>query len=95
MAYVACALHEGLRPSEATIEVADFQGNATFLRVPREYLKEQQGQFFLPIGIVYDDAKKEEVLIKLPHEADSGVNRLWILRSSLFDPRPQAEVAYS
>lgn len=37
-------------------------------------------QRYLPIGVVAidPDPAKKAVLIELPHETDSGVNRLWV-----------------
>ena len=38
----------------------------------------KEGRFYLTVGIVYWDPKTKAVLIELPHEADSGANRLWV-----------------
>jgi hypothetical protein len=81
MPYVACNIDEGLRPSEATVEVKDTDRRSAFLRVDREFVKFFDGNPFLPVGIVFD--KNGLVLIELPHEADSGRSRLWVPRSSI------------
>jgi hypothetical protein len=83
MAQVRCEVSAGLRPSEATVAVADIHGNRQFLRVERDFLNTVGGQTFLPVGVVQDDRQQPWVLIELPHEADSGANRLWVRRESL------------
>jgi hypothetical protein len=85
MSYVRCDIDEGLRPSEVTVEVRDVDGRPEFLRVDRDVVAEFDNQPYLPIGIVYRDKEsgKNLVLIELPHEADSGTNRLWVPMSSI------------
>jgi hypothetical protein len=92
MAYVVCAVSDGLRPSEATVEVLDLEGFPERLRAPRDFVKMIENRWYLPVGIVYHDREQNRVLIELPHEADSGTNRLWVARDSVFDPRPRPEV---
>jgi len=93
MAYVACDLAEGLRPSEVTVSIKDLQGNSEFLRVERDFLAEFQGRIYLPIGVIYREGK--QVLIELPHEADSGTNRLWVDEATIFEPEPKRRRAYA
>jgi hypothetical protein len=83
MAQVRCQVSDGLRPSEATVAVADLQDRQQLLRVERDFLTPVAGEWFLPVGVVYDDGRNPWVLIELPHEADSGVNRLWVRREDL------------
>jgi hypothetical protein len=83
MAQVRCEISAGLRPSEATVAVADVYDHRQFLRIDRDFLNMVEGQPFLTVGIVHDDRQQPWVLIELPHEADSGVNRLWVCRDSL------------
>jgi hypothetical protein len=83
MAQVRCEVSAGLRPSEATVAVADVYDHRQFLRIERDFLNMVEGQPFLTVGIVHDDRQQPWVLIELPHEADSGVNRLWVRRDSL------------
>jgi len=40
------------------------------------------GKHYLAVGIVQLDYKQKRALIELPHEADSGANRLWVPFSS-------------
>jgi hypothetical protein len=83
MAVVRCEVSNGLRPAEATVAVADVHDHRQCLRVERDFLTTVAGQWFLPVGVVYDDRSNPWVLIELPHEADSGANRLWVWREQL------------
>jgi hypothetical protein len=79
MAKVRCEkVSEGLRASEALASLRDYHGRRHFIRVERDFLSEQAGHFYLPIGIVHTDPKTKAVLIELPHEAETGANRLWV-----------------
>lgn len=82
MELVRCAdVRDGLRSSEATVAVSDIRGSKQYLRVEREFLVEKSGVHYLPIGVVGHDGNR--ALIELPHEADSGANRLWVDNSLL------------
>ena len=70
MSYVLCTVSDGLRPSEVTVEVQDVDGQSEFLRVHREFVKEFEHRYYLPIGIVGQD--NDLYLIELPHEANSA-----------------------
>jgi hypothetical protein len=83
MAQVRCEVSDGLRPAEATVAVVDVHDRRQFLRVERDFLTAVAGQWFLPVGVAHDDRHQPWVLIELPHEADSGVNRLWVRRENL------------
>jgi hypothetical protein len=85
-ALVVCEVSPGLRDSERTAGVKDVNGNRQFLRVPERFLTQRDGKFFLPVGTVLQDPKTKAVLIELPHEADSGANRLWVWPGDLLDP---------
>ena len=61
--------------------------------VNRRSTNKQAAYPFLPIGIVYHDRDKNLFLIELPHEADSGTNRLWAGSASILQPRQQKEPA--
>ena len=93
MPYVLCSVSDGLCPSEVTVEVQDVDDRPEYLRVHREFVKQFDNRQYLPIGVVGQDREKDLFLIELPHEADSGANRLWVARSSLFDPRSRPALA--
>jgi hypothetical protein len=85
MAHVVCEVSEGLRESERTVAVRDINGHRQFLRVEKGFLTEENGRSYLPVGVV-KIAKDDTVLIELPHEADSGANRLWVRQADLLHP---------
>lgn len=87
MAKIRCAaITEGLRDSEAVASFTDFHGRKHFIRVERDFLSTEGGQSFLPVGTIHVDPKTKAVLIELPHEAETGANRLWIKQEQLDEP---------
>jgi hypothetical protein len=87
MAKVRCeAVTEGLRASEALASLRDFHGRRHFIRVERDFLSEQDGHSYLPVGVVHIDPNTKAVLIELPHEAETGANRLWVRPEQLAEP---------
>lgn len=79
MAKVRCEnVSEGLRASEVVASLRDYHGRRHFIRVERDYLSEVRGTFYLPVGVVHADPRTKAVLIGLPHEAETGANRLWV-----------------
>src|SRR5437764_10035480 len=86
MARVLCdEVGEGLRSSEKTVVVRDVQGHRHHLRVESDYLTEQGGKHYLPVGVVHRLPERQLVLIELPQEADSGANRLWVRSAEVAD----------
>ena len=88
MALVVCdEVGKGFKDSERTVGVKDVNGDKQFLRVPAGYLgRDEAGRFYLPVGIVGQDRKSTAVLIELPHESDSGANRLWVWPGAFLSP---------
>src|SRR5580658_9605775 len=87
MAKVRCEnVSEGLRASEALASLRDYHGRRHFIRVERDFLSEENGVFYLPIGVVHVDPKTHAVLIEFPHEAETGANRLWVKQEQLNEP---------
>ncbi|HEY8505456.1 MAG TPA: hypothetical protein VIL46_12810 [Gemmataceae bacterium] len=87
MAKVRCEnVSEGLRASEALASLRDYGGRRHFIRVERDFLSEQGGRFYLPVGVVHVDPRTKAVLIELPHEAETGANRLWVAEEQLDEP---------
>ncbi len=87
MATIRCDnVSDGLRPSEALASFLDFHGRRHFIRVERDFLSSKNGAEFLPIGIVHVDPKSKAVLVELPHEAETGANRLWVRQEQLDEP---------
>lgn len=80
MSYVECITSSGLRDSEATVSVTDVNGRNVYLRVERDFIRNDH---LLPIGIVHKDVPAGKSLIELPHESDSGENRLWVTEAHI------------
>jgi hypothetical protein len=87
MALVRCEVSAGLRDSERTVGVKDIHGNRQFLRVPEAFVtRANNGNSYITVGVVFQDPKTKAFLIELPHEADSGANRLWVWPGDLLEP---------
>jgi hypothetical protein len=80
------SIAEGLRESEALAIFHDFQGRKHYIRVERDFLTQDRGTSFLPVGIVHVDPRSKLVLIELPHEAETGANRIWVKQDQLDEP---------
>ena len=83
MHYVECEVTGGLRESEVTVSIEGIDGTKAFLRVEKEFIHQPNGQAYLAIGTIHIDQQGGKALIELPHEADSGVNRLWVAANKL------------
>jgi hypothetical protein len=84
MAQIRCEnVSEGLRASEVVAAFRDHQGRRHFLRVEQDFLSKENGETYLPIGIVHIDSRTNLVLVELPHEAETGANRLWVAQDQL------------
>ncbi len=87
MAKLRCEkVSEGLRASEAVATFRDYRGRRHFIRVERAFLTEEAGHSYLPIGVVHVDPRTNLVLIELPHEAETGANRLWVTQEQMDKP---------
>jgi hypothetical protein len=87
MSKVRCeSVSEGLRASEALVTLRDYHAKRHSIRVEKDFLSEKRGAFYLPIGVVHFDPKTKAVLIELPHEAETGANRLWVKAEQLDEP---------
>jgi hypothetical protein len=78
MVQVLCEVTEGMRDTERTVAIQDIHGRKHFLRVEQDFIGYEGEDAYLPIGVVGIDDRKQLVLIELPHESDSGANRLWV-----------------
>jgi hypothetical protein len=75
---VRCEVSEGLRDTEVTVCVRDENDFRQFMQVTRSMVNLHGETSYLPVGIIQVDRKARRVLIELPTEADSGVNRMWM-----------------
>ncbi len=86
MSLLACGqMMAGWRPTQRTVAVRDIHGRRAFLRVEEGFLTPEAGRFWLPISKVYEDWDRKIVLVELPQEAESGVNRLGVPVTSLHE----------
>ncbi len=86
MVQVLCEVTQGLRESERTVTVKDVRDRQHTLRVPFDFVTTQGAKNYITVGVVGVDRKGGTVLIELPHEADSGSNRLWVRPQDLLEP---------
>ena len=76
----------GLRESEVIAAIRDYYGRKHDIRVERDFLYLRGEQSYLPVEIVHVDPPSKAVLIELPHEAETGANRLWVPGNSFLEP---------
>ena len=87
MAKIRCdKVTEGLRKSEVLASFHDYRGRTHFIRVEQDFLSKEQDVHYLPVGIVHVDPKSKAILVELPHEAETGANRLWVKQEQLDEP---------
>jgi hypothetical protein len=75
----------GLREADAILTFLDVQGRRHFLQIEKDLLVQRNGHSYLPVGFVYRDVRTRAFLIELPHEAETGVNRLWVSAEKVLD----------
>jgi hypothetical protein len=81
MALLACDVRPGMASFSRFAIVKDCDGHHESLQVNADFLTYDNGQTYLPVGVVYRD--RDQALIELPHQADSGTQRLWISSADL------------
>ncbi len=75
---VRCELSEGLTGSDITVCIRDVLGKEQYIHVLPSMVNWDHDVPYLPVGIIKVDRRHGRVLIELPIEADSGVNRMWM-----------------
>ena len=75
---VRCEISEGLTESDITVCVKDIEGREQFIHVLPSMVNRDGEASYLPVGVIEVDRRNNRVLIELPIEADSGVNRMWM-----------------
>lgn len=79
MARIRCdRLEEGLRSSEVVAVFRDYRGREHYLRVEGDFLSREGDSYLLPVGVIQADVSHHAVLVELPHEAETGANRIWV-----------------
>lgn len=74
---VDCTVGAGFLPHEVAVAVQG-ENNRLHLRVPKGLVSKVGDKHYLAVGIVQLDYRGRRALVELPHEADSGVRRLWV-----------------
>jgi len=83
VALVECKVRNGLRPSEASVEIRDAEGRPEFLPVERDFLHLEDEQYYLPVSVFHVDQARKRAIVTLPVEADSGSHRIWVKLSQM------------
>jgi hypothetical protein len=87
MIQVLCEkVSRGMREVDAIATIRDYHGRRHFLHVEKDFLTSHDSQWALPVAFVYRDPQTGAVLIEVPQEAETGVNRIWVPLSSLLEP---------
>lgn len=76
----------GLRSSERVAIFADVEGRDHFLRVEGDFLYREGEQALLPVAVVHRDPATGYLLVELPHEAETGANRVWVAPDQVEGP---------
>jgi len=84
MVRVLCAgVSRGLRAADVIATIRDLQGRNHFLQIERDFLTQDNGHSYLPVSVIHRDVQTGAVLIEFPHEAETGVNRIWVPGAAL------------
>jgi hypothetical protein len=86
MIRVLCArVSRGLRAADVIATIRDIHGRNHFLQIEKDFLSQDNGRSYLPVCLVHRDVQTGAVLIEFPHEAETGVNRIWVRGADLQD----------
>lgn len=85
MAFVQCTIGPGLRESEVQVTMRDITGRPQRLRCERDFVIEEDGKHYFPVGVVGRHPTEAKILIEFPHEADSGANRMFVSPDQLLE----------
>jgi hypothetical protein len=79
MIQVLCEkVSRGMRDVDAIATIRDYRGRRHFLHVEKDFLASHNSHWALPVALVHRDPQTGAVLIEFPHEAETGVNRIWV-----------------
>lgn len=79
---VRCVVSDGFFPNFVSAQVQDRDGRPEFLLIYKTMIRQLDGVFYLPVGIIAIDEDSESVLVQFPTEADSGSHRSWMTYDS-------------
>jgi hypothetical protein len=86
MTELRCArVSRGLREADAIATLRDVYGRQHFLQIEKDFLAHHDSSAYLPVAFVARDRTTGAILVELPHEAETGVNRLWVAADDLRD----------
>jgi hypothetical protein len=88
VAKLSCRVSDGLRPSEATITVNEYDGTPQHFPLDRGMVSRAGSRDAIPVRVIQKDETEQFALISLPVEADSGSQRIWV---KIEDLDPQLE----
>jgi hypothetical protein len=91
MALLKCiGVNDGLRSSEATVTIREYDGTDQYLPIDRGVLSHRDGEMYLSVSLIHLDDSKGIALVGLPVEADSGAHRIWVNYTDLAEnPSPR------
>jgi hypothetical protein len=79
MIKVLCELvSPGMRAVDAIATIRDFHGRRHFLHMEKDFLVPHNSRSAVPVAFIHRDPQTGAVLIELPQESETGVNRLWV-----------------
>jgi hypothetical protein len=90
---VRCEVSAGWRDTEITVCVRDANGAGQYMQASPTMVNYYNQTPYLPVGIIQVDRAGRRVLVELPTEADSGVNRMWIAFDSFLREQEAVQVA--
>jgi hypothetical protein len=76
---------KGLRDSERSVTVKDWQGKKDYLRFEAGFLYREADAYWFPVGKIADDPTKGVVLIEYPQESERGNWRIWVATTDLLE----------
>jgi hypothetical protein len=78
MTLVKCEVSEGVRSDFKTVGVLSVIGHREYISIEERFLVKYDGGYVLPVEIIGQDTRYDNLLLQLPFEADSGANRVWV-----------------
>ena len=67
-----------MRDVDASATIRDYHGRRHFLHIEKDFVTPRDSKWVLPVALVHRDPQTGAVLIEFPHEAETGVNRIWV-----------------
>lgn len=86
-AWVRCSeVHpEGMRSDWMSACIVDIQDDHYWIQLPKNNMKEHDGQWYMAVGTVYSTPDGKLFLIEFNFEADNGSHRCWIRATTVLE----------